>query len=449
MDGVPGEETIYGWIETVFERGIRRPGYPADDWATQFCAERFREIGLERVRLEPVAIQRWEPLEWSLEVIGGGNMSGTTTRVDCFPLPHAAPAAGLELDLAAWDPADPAAVAGKASLYPVTLSRVPAEFFLGTTGEAFDPDGTLGDEHVLPFGRELQAVMEPSLDAGAAAFVGVLAGYPGDSHDYYVPYDGVARAIPGVWVSGSDGARLAEAVAAGPVQVRLTVRSERRPVETHTVVGELPGGDDDVVMVGSHHDGPWSSAVEDGSGIALVLAQATYWAAQPREARPHRLVFLLQGGHMVGGAGLHTYIDTHRAELDRVVLEVHLEHAALEVDDQAVVTDRPVPRWWFTSRIPALEDAVVDALRAEGLGRSLVLAPDAIGPQPPTDGGYYHQAGVPIVNFLTAPCYLFDAMDTLDKIDRSALVPLTRAAIRIIGSTQAVSARAMRAAVVP
>ena len=56
---------------------------------------------------------------------------------------------------------------------------------------------------------------------------------------------------------------------------------------------------------------------------------------------------------------------------------------------------------------------------------------------------------MPIVNFLAAPSYLFDAMDTLDKIDRDALVPLTRAAARIIGSTRGVSAGAMRAAAVP
>ena len=27
---VPDERTIFGWIETVFARGVRRPGYPAD-----------------------------------------------------------------------------------------------------------------------------------------------------------------------------------------------------------------------------------------------------------------------------------------------------------------------------------------------------------------------------------------------------------------------------------
>jgi hypothetical protein len=74
----------------------------------------------------------------------------------------------------------------------------------------------------------------------------------------------------------------------------------------------------------------------------------------------------------------------------------------------------------------------------------MILVPNAFGAQPPTDGGYYHNEGVPIVNFLTAPFYLFDAIDTLDKVDRKSLVPLTRAAIRILESTRGVTAAQMR-----
>ncbi len=77
-----------------------------------------------------------------------------------------------------------------------------------------------------------------------------------------------------------------------------------------------------------------------------------------------------------------------------------------------------------------------EAIVAEQLERSLILPPDVFGPMPTSDGGPFHLAGVPLVNFLTAPFYLFDAMDTLDKIHRPSLVPLTRAAIRIIASTQ-------------
>jgi hypothetical protein len=44
---------------------------------------------------------------------------------------------------------------------------------------------------------------------------------------------------------------------------------------------------------------------------------------------------------------------------------------------------------------------------------------------PPTDGGDLHSAGGPVVQFLAAPFYLFDEIDTLDKIDRPNLAPLT------------------------
>jgi hypothetical protein len=458
---IPEQATIFGWISEVFDQGIRRPGYEADEWAEGWSADRFRELGLEDVRLEPVEVLRWEPTEWSLEVTGA---DGTTTALDCFPVPYAAPVAGLDVELAAYDRADPSAVAGKASLYDVTLLRLPGNFMAnagtlpeGTTAESrsVDSEGTLSGEHVIPFGGDFTQVLEPSIEAGAAAFVGVLTDYPGDSYEYYVPYDAVERPLPGVWIRGSDGARLRDLLAAGPVNVRLTVETDVRTVESHNVVGELPGADDEVVMIASHHDGPWASAVEDGSGISLVLAQASYWAAQPPEDRPHRLVFVLQGGHMTGGAGLLTYIEEHRDELSSVVLEVHLEHAALDfatpeggAPDELEPTGLATPRWWFTSRNPDLEATVLDALTTERLDRSMVVAPDAFGDQPPTDGAHYHSEGVPIVNFLAAPFYLFDSMDTLDKIDQDSLVPLTRATIRIVESTRGVSAAAMRDGVV-
>src|SRR5262249_43517211 len=153
--------------------------------------------------------------------------------------------------------------------------------------------------------------------------------------------------LPGVWVRGNDGACLRHMLARGRVHVRLEVDSVRETITSYNVVGELPGVDDETVIIGSHHDGPWASAVEDGSGIALVLAEAAYWARVPRAERPHRLVFLLNAGHMAGGAGTRAFIDAHRTELDRVVLEVHLEHAANELVEREgalVPTGRPEAR---------------------------------------------------------------------------------------------------------
>ena len=454
---VPDERTIFDWIETIFARGVRRPGYAADRWTETFCFERFSQLGLERVRLEPVTLPYWEPLESALIV----RAHGGEWRIPCFSLPHSAATDGLEAPIARWRDETPNAVQGALALVNVPLMRSPADFPLllaghGAAGEAqaewrrYDPGGTLaGANQVMPFSRQLMAIMDAPLAAGAAGFVGVLSDYPGDSHQYYVPYDGVARALPGVWISGSDGARLLRLCGEGRVQGRLVNRALRHDITSHNVVGELPGADDDSVIIGSHHDGPWASAVEDASGVALVLAQATYWSRLPPAQRSHRLVFLLNAGHMAGGAGVRAFIDRHKAALDRVVLEVHLEHAATEMverDGSLVASGCPEPRWWFTSRLAPLEASVREAIVAEQLERSLILPPEIFGPIPTTDGGRFHLAGVPLVNFLTAPFYLFDAMDTLDKIHRPSLVPVTRAAIRIIGSTNGVSAAAMRAA---
>ncbi|MCH8131697.1 MAG: hypothetical protein IIA30_04030 [Myxococcales bacterium] len=156
-------------------------------------------------------------------------------------------------------------------------------------------------------------------------------------------------------------------------------------------------------------------------------------------------------GHMAGGAGCRTFLRAHASELDRMVLAIHLEHPAREFATRKGVlsaTGEPEPRWFFTSRNPQLERNVLDALRAEQLERCLILPPQIFGGHPTTDGGPFHLYGVPLVNFLSAPFYLFDAMDSLDKIDEAGLVPLTRATIRIIEATRGVSASAMREGVV-
>jgi len=460
---VPSSDWIVGLIEEIYAKGVRRPGYPAHRWTVEFCAERFREFGLENARLEPVSLPYWEPRSWSLHVTGPDE----ETELPCFPLPHSAPTDDIELELVSYDPTSPDAVVGKASFHEVQLLRMPptvpvsggAALTLAVKesgreahpgGRIIDPRGTFdGAQQTMPFGPLFQEVMEPAIAAGAAAYIGTLTGYPGDSCEYYVPYDGVARPIPGVWIRGSDGARLRSMLDAGSVRVSLHVDSVREEITDHNVIGELSGIDEDIILIGSHHDGPWSSAVEDASGVALVLAQAAYWSKVPAADRPHRMLFLLNAGHMVGGAGCDAFIDAHAQELERIVLEIHLEHAAsqfVEKDGEIVPTGEPETRWFFTSRLLLLEAAVAKALEAEQLDRSLILPPDTFGEQPTTDGGAFYPAGVPLVNYLTAPFYLFDPTDTMDKIHVPSLVPVTRAAIRLVESTKGISAASMRSA---
>jgi len=469
---VPDAAKIRAWIQDVFDQGIRRPGTPADRWAEEYVRRRFESLGLESVRLEPVDTPYWEPRAAEL-IVGEGDAAES---IPCFATPFSEPV-DVEGELVRVGALGGAAK-GRVALVDLPFISLPATFPLTVrrseridagpaapvqdAGWCHDPDAALESmTHIPPFSVALMQTMAPAIEVGAIGFVGVLRGYPGGGCQYYVPYDGAFRPIPGVYVCERDGDRLnaliaraagtgGDAGAARTVPVRIRVDAERGSVTTHNVVGELPGADEEWVVVGSHHDGPWASAVEDASGIALLLAQAEYWSHVAETERPHRLVFTVDAAHMAGGRGADTFCELHESDLERIVLEVHLEHPArecVERDGRLEVLDTPVPRWWFTSENPELERAVWDALVAEGLDRSLIMTPTALGERPTTDGGRFHLCGVPIVNYLTAPWYLFDAADTMDKVHDASLEPVTRATIRLVEWTAGRTAAGVRAGI--
>ncbi|MFE0148939.1 M28 family metallopeptidase [Nonomuraea sp. NPDC059007] len=420
------------WIETIVSQGIRRPGYPADDWTAAWAAERFTEFGLHDVRLEPVELPVWRPVHASLEVRLDADPS-KVVRVAASALPYTRPKATVSA------PVSREVVPGAIVVPEYTFTELPQSFVRDLATAVHDPEGVF-DELVqtLPFQLDYLDVIQGVMDGGAAAFAGALTGVPWETRDYYVPYDAVHRDLPAVWLSGGDARRVLDLVDDGPCTGTLTVESETGPAVSHNVIGTLPGGSDQWVIIGSHHDAPWASAVEDATGIALVLAAARYWAGVPERDRPHNLIFLLTAGHMAHAAGTRAFIETHRDLLGDVVLQLHLEHAArrcVVVDGELVPTGDPEPGWWFTTRKPELESLVASALVAEDLKRSFVLPPDVFSPMPPTDGAFFHPEGVPLVHFLSAPMYLFDSADTLDKVHEASLEPLTRAAIRIVEGT--------------
>lgn len=450
---VPSVTEMMAWTRKIFKQGIRRPGYPADYWAENWIKKQFEKMGLQDVTLDPVPIKKWEASNAELK-IWCVNEPNEELDIPCFPIPYSKPINSLEAELCMIS--NKISMSGKIAVSELELSKFPVKAIktYSRVDRYYDPENEFDKmEQLLPFDFKMRALFDRPSKDGIAGFIGILSGYPWETDKYYGPYDAVEREIPGVYVSRDNGKKILKLNKKGTVKAKLSYRAKISEVTSHNITGTLKGMSDEWIIIGTHHDGPWNSAVEDASGMALVLAQAKYWSQVPKEQRPFNLMFLMNCAHMAGGRGAIAFAEKYKDLLRKVVVGIHLEHVARDVKSEngkLISLADPTVRWWFVSRIIPLEEIVEDAIIKENLERSILLPPDGFPPgsdRSPTDGSFYRIEGIPFISFLTAPPYLFDPADTLDKIHQESYEPLTQAVIRIINSLKDHTADGLRSLV--
>ncbi len=87
----------------------------------------------------------------------------------------------------------------------------------------------------------------------------------------------------------------------------------------------------------------------------------------------------------------------------------------------------------FVSFSRAIAEAVLDSVAGQGVDRVILLpAEGPLGSYPPTDGGDWFEAGVPVVNCISNPVYLLTDDDALPWVDRERLPRVAEAFERII-----------------
>ena len=460
---IPSEDKIFSHITAICKQGIRRSGYPADVWTENYIKDKFIEYGLEDVHFEKVThtsavlgqgepriAEQWTPINTSLTVY---NESESIT-VPAFSVPYSLSTGpeGIDLPIVALESKRINRDAqGKIALYPLKFRYRRQRLYTRMSQWNYDPNDSFSNSFVPSlFSIEQSAPMKYAIDSGASGFIGVLTNVPNpDTYEYYVPFprpQGEHRSpIPGVYISENSGNKIKELMKSGSTKAKLVSESIIEPVVTRNVMGTLRGKSDDWIIIHCHHDGAWASAVEGASGIALVLAQAEYWSKVPVNERPHNMLFMGDSGHLIGVAGAWTFIQNHKDLLEKIVLDISLEHVALEYEGRngkLVPTGRPQARWWFSSS--NVIELVRRAIKAENIDRSIVFREDAFGPYPLSDGGFFFTEGVPLVNLSGAPFYLYLSDDTPEKVDKKALVPITRAVIHIINGLDGISAAQLR-----
>ncbi|MHC4248541.1 MAG: M28 family peptidase [Planctomycetota bacterium] len=454
---------MLGWVERQAGMGPRRTGSAAGAEVEEFLEGKLREFGFESVRKEPIPVTHWEAREASLEVGEAGD-GGGLSPVDAFPIPYTAftpdagPDGGLEAPLV-W--ADPrrlfhfgrwrGAVVVTDICFPPLDTGVLARFAMGE----HDPDGTAKKVcHPATWVRLGWHLYRKAARCGAAAFVGIVRDQPGGTCRMWAPYgfkerDILDKPVPGFWAGRAEGARLRDLARKGTGRARIRLEGVRRPAVAHNIVGELPGESDEAIVLHSHHDSPFDSPVEDATGVSVTLALARHFARR-RDLR-RRLVVLFTTGHFYGSLGTREFIRKHRSGLvRRTAIEISIEHVAREAKEgpegKLVPTGRPEVSGIFVPLNRRVTEAVLEELKEHDVGRALILpAEGPLGDYPPTDGGDWYEAGVPVVNHISNPVYLLTDEDALEWVDADRMAALAGVFSGVVRRLDGMSRKEIRA----
>ncbi len=184
-----------------------------------------------------------------------------------------------------------------------------------------------------------------------------------------------------------------------------------------------------IVLISTHHDSPFAGAVQDASGLAVLLALARALSRIPPEERPHTYWFAATAAHFYGAKGIRTLLRNHEYLRERVLLSIHVEHIAREFeekDSRLVATGYPEPAFWFISDIPGLLPLAREVVRQENLERTFLL-PLTEGRQPAGESLLPFLYDIPVLGITSLPVYLLFQQDSLEKVAVERLVPTARA----------------------
>ncbi|UHQ25240.1 M28 family peptidase [Lysobacter sp. 5GHs7-4] len=243
------------------EVGPRLAGSEADARAVAWAQAKFRELGYDKVWLEPVTFPKWERRSEHAAVLGAHGQPLTLTALGGSPGGTVEGEIVRFADLAALEAAPAGSLAGKIAFVDYRMQRA-------RDGAGYGPGS-----------RVRSRAPSAAIRAGAAAMLMRSAGT--DSHR--APHTGITRfdegltPIPSAALAAPDADQLARLVAKGPVKVRVALDCGWNGTATsHNVIGEIRGSKkpDEVVVIGGHLDS-WdlgTGAIDDGAGVGLTMA---------------------------------------------------------------------------------------------------------------------------------------------------------------------------------
>ena len=273
----------------------------AENWTEGY----FKKNGLQNVHKQSFDLRpQWTPKAWSVDFTSGGK---TFKLTSARPQSGSAstPPGGLDLNVV-WVGNGTSAdfvgrdVKGKA----VLIQDIPEPGVL---------DHFIANENVV----------QRAVQQGAAA-IGIVYGIS----DNFAVWEG-SGGRSGFNVGYEDGKIVRDMLGKGqPVKVNIKMDSEMRAgLKTASVFGTLPGSTNEEIIVMAHLDAFFEGALDNGSGVAVMMGLMEHFAKVPQSQRRRSIRFIGSAGHH-GGPGSGWMHEAKATELANTALMINLEHVA-------------------------------------------------------------------------------------------------------------------------
>jgi hypothetical protein len=457
---IPSKEEILSWVKTICDMGYRRPGSEADHQVENYLVQTLSEFRVSDVKRDDMEVPLWEPENWefSIEVdqkkeeipsyflvytefTGSEGISGDLVSVQT----------GREIDFQKKD------VNGKIAIIDFRNPPLTVAPLSKIAHYIHDPNKTIQRDYYHPatFMFLNWDSFYRAYENGAVGVIGILKDHPEGIKEYFFPADYIAgdpRPIPGLYIGRDDGKVLKKLLRESKdknIRGNLVQTGKKSQGTTSNILGFIPGKTEDIILISSHHDAPFNNAVQDASGTGIVMALAKYFAQFPPGTFDKTLLFLFTAGHFYDTLGGKEFVKKYKNNLvPKIMTSIHIEHIAkeyLEKDGKLTYTGFPEIRAIFVSDRPPLISFVKNAVIKHDLQRLLILPTDNPLGGVVTDGGDFHrEANLPVISLASAPVYLYNPIDTMDKLALEEFEPVTKAFIDIVQSLDKISREELR-----
>ncbi len=381
---------------------------------------KFRALGMEDVHRVPFDLPpQWMPQDWELTAAGGGEMLSFSTAYPAsrtrMPNPLNVEAVwvglGTAADFAGRD------VRGKAVVYQAMLAP--------------------GAKQPIGNSASLERVGPRAQDAGAAMTIGIW-GYAGNMG---IIQGTQAQETPGFWIGYEDGKRLRDLIEDGPVRIAASMDLDIvEGLSSASQYGMLPGTTDETIIITAHQDGWFDAALDNASGLAVMVALAEHFSQIPREQRRRNMIFVGTAGHHVGSPNSPYMRDS--GMLEKTALLLNTEHIApvqfLPYGTELRRTAGISPRRWWVHGSDRLLDTVLDAYRTFGVSIVGEMHPGASG----EIGRIDREA--PSIQLIRSPEHKHTTLDVGALVPSVGLEAVARAYAKIIDGVNELSLGELR-----